>query len=588
MKLIASILCLAILCCGLVSISTAETMQGTITLEQLHLLNMDPPVYYSTAGLFTFTYTPEEEDAYLNIRAVHSSNPALTPWIVRNLYLPNNSGQSGEQSISVRFDLTPFGFEAGDQVGGLFLYISKTDTVLPSQPESGEFHPLLAVDTLGVDAYDSSMTVNEAPPMESFDFYTEFPPGDTVSILNYRGCSVPNIDLDDGTNPDTDTYAGDRNACGPASAANSMKWLDDTYEEISTGLTLRDMLEELSEHMNRGRNLGVLIEDFIRGKLDFIEAYGLPINVKFQSAGAVDNISSSSGETAAHNQNQPASPYPTWDWLVAQIEAGEDVEVMYFWEDGDDWRGHAVVVTGYEETPNSRKTLKFKHDVRQRQASGTRQEMEDIVIDSHGRMVLRSRGAFIAHAVSESVGTPYPVELSSFEAKVVGTSVYLQWQTESESSNYGFRLHRNGKEIAFIQGTGTTQTPQRYEYEDKNLQAGAYTYRLEQVDTDGSAHTVGTLTKNIGTIPRICTLQQNYPNPFNSSTMIAYSLPEQTNVTLTIYDILGNKITTLVKQKQDAGQYQFIFDAQKMASGIYFYQLKTENSILTKKLILIE
>jgi hypothetical protein len=367
-----------------------------------------------------------------------------------------------------------------------------------------------------------------------------------------------------------------------------MKWLDDTYEEISTGLTLRDILEELSGHMNRGRNQGVLIEDFIRGKLDFIEAHGLPINVKFQSAVALDNISSSSGETAAHNQNQPAGSYPTWDWLVAQIEAGEDVEIMYFREDGDGWRGHAVVVTGYEETPNGRKTLKFKHDVRQRQAGGTRQEMDDIVIDSHGRMVLRSRGAFIAHAVSESIGTPYPVELSSFGARVVDASVYLQWHTESESSNYGFRLHRNGKEIAFIQGKGTTQTPQRYEYEDKNLKAGSYTYRLEQVDTDGSAHTVGVLTRSIGVVPLTFVLEQNYPNPFNSSTVIAYSLPEQTNVTLTIYDLLGNRITTLVRQKQDAGHYRVTFDAQWLASGVYFYQLKTATSILTKKMILIE
>ncbi len=588
MKLIASILCLATLCCGLVSISVAETMQGTITLEQLHLLNMDPPVYYSTVGLFTYTYTPEEDDAYLNIRAVHSSNASLTPWIVRNLYLPDDSRQSGEQSISVRFDLTPFGFEPGDQVGGLFLYFSKTDTALPSQPESGDYLPLLAVDTLGVDAYDGVMTAGEAPAMESFGFYTEFPPGDTVSSLNYRGCSVPNIDLDDAINPDTDIYAGDKNACGPASAANSMKWLDDTYEEISTGLTLRDMLDELSGHMNRGRNQGVLIEDFIRGKLDFIQAHGLPINVKFQSAVALDNISSGSGETAAHNQNQPAGPYPTWDWLVAQIEAGEDVEVMYFWEDGDGWRGHAVVVTGYEETPNGRKTLKFKHDVRQRQAGGTRQEMEDIVIDSHGRMVLRSRGAFIAHAVSESIGTPYPVELSSFDARVVKNGVHLQWKTESESNNYGFRLHRNGRQIAFIEGKGTTQTPQRYEYEDKNLQAGSYTYKLEQVDTDGSAHTVGVLTRNIGVVPLTCILEQNYPNPFNSNTVIAYRLPEQTNVTLTIYDILGNRIATLVKQKQNAGQYRITFNARGLASGVYFYQLETEKSILTKKLILIE
>ncbi len=588
MKLIATLVFTALLCCALVSYTPAEPLDGAISLEQLHLLNIEPPVYYSTIGLLTYTYTPEEEDYYLNIRAVHNSDPSLTPWIIRNVYIPDNSQQANQQSLSVRFDLTLFGFAPGDELNGLFLYISKTDTILPAQPESGEYHPLLAVDTLGVDAYDGTIAANDAPAVGDYPFYPEFAIRDTVNRVDYRGCSVPNVDLDDSANPDTETYAGDDNACAPASAANSMKWLDDTYAEISTGLSLRDMLEALSQNMNRGRNQGVLIEDFIRGKLDFIEVNGLPINVKFQSVVAVDNISSSSGETAAHNQNQPAGNYPTWDWLVAQLEAGEDVEISYFWESGDEWRGHAVVVSGYEETPNGRKTLRFKHDVRQHHAGGRRQEIEDIIIDAQGRMILRSRGAFIAHAVSESIGTPYPVELSSFQARAELNSVYLQWQTESESNNYGFRLFRNGKEIAFIEGKGTTQRPQTYTYEDKNLIAGSYTYRLEQIDLDGSKRTVGVLTQHVGSVPQTYTLEQNYPNPFNATTVIGYGLPQQTEVTLKVYDILGNEITTLVRQQQQAGTYRVRFDGSELASGVYFYQLETKASVLTKKLILIE
>ena len=83
-------------------------------------------------------------------------------------------------------------------------------------------------------------------------------------------------------------------------------------------------------------------------------------------------------------------------------------------------------------------------------------------------------------------------------------------------------------------------------------------------------------------------LIQNYPNPFNPSTKISWEAPVGSWQTLKIYDVLGNEVATLVDEYKPAGKYEVEFDAIDLSSGIYFYQLKTENNIKTKKMILLK
>lgn len=82
-------------------------------------------------------------------------------------------------------------------------------------------------------------------------------------------------------------------------------------------------------------------------------------------------------------------------------------------------------------------------------------------------------------------------------------------------------------------------------------------------------------------------LYQNFPNPFNPVTKIKYSLAEASNVKLTIYDILGKEVTTLVNEQQQSGSYEVKWDASNVSSGIYFYQLNTKNYVNTRKMILL-
>jgi beta-glucanase (GH16 family) len=83
-------------------------------------------------------------------------------------------------------------------------------------------------------------------------------------------------------------------------------------------------------------------------------------------------------------------------------------------------------------------------------------------------------------------------------------------------------------------------------------------------------------------------LYQNYPNPFNPTTTIKYQIPEISFVTLKIYDVLGNEITTLVDEMKSSGTYEVEFEANNLTSGIYFYCLKAGNLIDTKSLVLLK
>jgi len=88
-------------------------------------------------------------------------------------------------------------------------------------------------------------------------------------------------------------------------------------------------------------------------------------------------------------------------------------------------------------------------------------------------------------------------------------------------------------------------------------------------------------------LPKDFILYQNYPNPFNPSTSIIYSVPMQCRVTIKIFDILGKEVLTLRDEEKSIGNYSVKFDAGGLPSGIYFYQLKTDDIILTEKMILL-
>jgi len=98
--------------------------------------------------------------------------------------------------------------------------------------------------------------------------------------------------------------------------------------------------------------------------------------------------------------------------------------------------------------------------------------------------------------------------------------------------------------------------------------------------------TLLTNVKQRETLSKSFYLNQNYPNPFNSTTAISYQLPASVKVELKVFDTLGNLVKILVNEQQNAGEYTINFDGARLASGVYFYRLKTGDSIQTRKMIL--
>ncbi len=184
-----------------------------------------------------------------------------------------------------------------------------------------------------------------------------------------------------------------------------------------------------------------------------------------------------------------------------------------------------------------------------------------------------------------------PVELSSFSANVNGTDIILTWSTATETNNNGFEVQKkSGKEfitIGFVRGNGTTTEVQNYSFTDSKLSAGSYSYRLKQVDFDGTFEYSNVINVDL-TAPTVFALEQNYPNPFNPSTIISYSIPQSSFVTLKVYDIIGNEVATLVNQTQSAGKYDIRFDASSLSNGVYLYSIKTDNFTSTKKMLLMK
>lgn len=91
-----------------------------------------------------------------------------------------------------------------------------------------------------------------------------------------------------------------------------------------------------------------------------------------------------------------------------------------------------------------------------------------------------------------------------------------------------------------------------------------------------------------GSIPENYSLEQNYPNPFNPNTIIEYSIPENSFVSLKIYNVLGKEVSTLMNEEKNAGTYEVNFNASALSSGVYFYKLEAGNFVQTRKMILMK
>lgn len=209
-------------------------------------------------------------------------------------------------------------------------------------------------------------------------------------------------------------------------------------------------------------------------------------------------------------------------------------------------------------------------------------------------------GALIAN--NEYIGTflgytPLPVELTTFSASIKEQSVELNWETATEVNNYGFDVERqilkqvqndSWEKIAFVNGHGNSNSPKYYSFTDSKIKVtGTALYRLKQIDIDGTYEYSDVVEANLGA-PNKIELNQNYPNPFNPTTSIQFNLPQESEVKLSVFNVLGEEVAELLNNKISAGYHSISFNGSELNSGIYFYKLESSNFTQIRKMMLVK
>ncbi len=229
----------------------------------------------------------------------------------------------------------------------------------------------------------------------------------------------------------------------------------------------------------------------------------------------------------------------------------------------------------------------------------------DVTIDSNnGKLWVMDASNYRALRYTSS--SPLPVELVSVSTAVKQNNVELHWKTATELSSHGFEIERKQiplnpplqgesreaaegfRKIGFVEGAGNSNAPKEYSFADAKVTNGKYEYRLKLVDRDGSFKYSQSVEAEVKFVPSVFSLSQNYPNPFNPSTAITYQLPKNSHVSLKVYDILGKEVVTLVDEVKEAGSYNVQFNAQNIASGVYFYRMVAGDIVQMKEMMLIK
>ena len=223
--------------------------------------------------------------------------------------------------------------------------------------------------------------------------------------------------------------------------------------------------------------------------------------------------------------------------------------------------------------------------------SSTNPGIKEISATVNGSVQLTQR-------VSLIVTDANSVDLALFTAEFKGfAGVTLQWSTAREVGNTGFNVLRSLSakgdltkiNSELIQPTRDGQ----YTFVDKNVRAGQrYFYTLEDIDANGNRTQHGPVALNV-TAPESFVLNQNYPNPFNPSTTITFALPEATEIQLTIYNMQGQAVKTLISAQMEAGHHAIVWNADdasgaQVSTGMYIYRIRAGQFVATRRLLLLK
>ena len=193
---------------------------------------------------------------------------------------------------------------------------------------------------------------------------------------------------------------------------------------------------------------------------------------------------------------------------------------------------------------------------------------------------------------------PSSVELVSFSTAVTPyKGVVINWETSSESGNLGFNVLRSQTENGIYEKINekliSSASEGKYQYNDTDVTAGKiYYYKLEDISVGGIKTHHGPVSAE-APVPSKFDLSQNYPNPFNPTTSIRFELPKNSDVTLEVYNIMGQMVRQLVDSKIEAGYHTVNWNGLnesgvRVGSGVYYYRLVAGDYVSIKKMVLLK
>ena len=199
------------------------------------------------------------------------------------------------------------------------------------------------------------------------------------------------------------------------------------------------------------------------------------------------------------------------------------------------------------------------------------------------------------------VDSPLPVELTSFDATTDGPDVLLRWETATETNNAGFFVEmaahdqdvpqsaaKDFRQLGFIDGHGTIEYPQSYQYRVRDLDPGRYTFRLKQIDYDGTFE-YHPEVEALVELPTAYFLGTAYPNPFNPQAQFRLSVAQRQHVTVELYNALGQRVGALFEGTLDADVTRtFTIDGSDLQSGMYLYRVVGESFSDSRPVLLVK
>jgi hypothetical protein len=187
---------------------------------------------------------------------------------------------------------------------------------------------------------------------------------------------------------------------------------------------------------------------------------------------------------------------------------------------------------------------------------------------------------------------PLPVEMANFSARADGRAAVLEWSTMSEQGNQGFHVEQktgNGsfRDIGFVAGAGTTNEPQRYTYRTDALDYGTSTFRLRQVDADGTERLTRTVDLEIRPSDPIV-LTPPSPHPVTGTAHVTLAVKQTADVSVHLYDILGRRVQVLHDGPVQAdGDVRITLNGGSLPSGVYFIRATGAGASTTQRVTVV-